>query len=279
MTMKQHTLKNACKFYGTGLHTGKEVNMTILPAEENFGIVFQRDDLGGKQVRACIENVSGTRRSTLLKSGDATVRTTEHLLSAMIGMGVDNALVRIDAEELPILDGSALPYITSFLQIGLLVQNAERNFYEVKKKIVLKDFFRGSRITIEPSSGPLYEVTIDFHSKVIGVQNASWAGGADYAAEVAPCRTFCFLKEIQKLLKLGLIKGGTLENALVIDEPRGYYNNTPLRFPNECARHKLLDLIGDFALIGAPIKGHITAYKPGHKVNTKAALRLVKKNK
>lgn len=252
--------------------------MTILPAPEDHGIVFQREDLGGAQVRACIENVYGTSRSTLLKCGEAEVRTTEHLLSAMIGMGVDNALVKIDAPELPILDGSALPYVNTFLKVGLRVQDADRKYFVVKNKIVFKNILRGSRIVVEPSVNPLYQVTIDFHSRVLGIQSASWEGGSDYAVEVAPCRTFCFLSEIKKLLSLGLIKGGTLDNALVIDEPHGYYNDTPLRFPNECARHKLLDLIGDFALIGAPIMGKITAYKPGHKVNTKAARLLVKKN-
>ena len=276
--MKQHTLKQSCSFCGAGLHTGAEVRMTVCPAPENHGIVFSREDMGGARVRASIENVCGTRRSTMLRSGKACVRTTEHLLSAMVGMGIDNALVKLDGPELPILDGSALPYAAAFKQAGLQEQEAERRYFEIKEKTVFKNILTGSRIVMEPSQAPLYEATIDFRSKVIGVQSASLSQETDYAAEIAPCRTFCFLSDIVKLRKAGLIKGGTLDNALVVDEPRGYYNNTPLRFDNECARHKLLDMVGDFALLGAPVKGRISAWKPGHKANTGAARLLARKS-
>lgn len=276
MTTKQHTLGKSCTFTGKGLHTGATVTMTVMPAGVDHGIVFQREDLGGKRVRACIANVSGTRRSTLLRSGEATVRTTEHLLSAMLAMGVDNALVTLDSEELPILDGSAAPYAQAFLQAGLLEQPSERRYIEIPRRLVCRGLFSSSRIVMEPSSETVFDVTIDFKSKVLGVQNALWSEGGDYAEQVAPCRTFCFLSEVKALRAAGLIKGGALDNALVIDEPNGYCNNDALKFPNECARHKLLDIIGDFALLGAPVRGRITAYKPGHKINTKAALLLAR---
>lgn len=276
--MKQHTLKQACSFSGTGLHTGIKVLMTVCPAGPDHGIVFQREDMGGMKIRANIQNVARTRRSTMLKCGLVEVRTTEHLMSAFAGLGIDNALVRIEGAELPILDGSAFPYVEAFMKVGLEEQDAERKYIEIKDTVTFRNIVRGSRIVMEPSSESLFEATIDFKSKVVGVQTASWKEGDDYAREVAPCRTFCFLREVKLLRRAGLIKGGTLSNALVIDEPRGYCNDGPLKFPNECARHKLLDLMGDFALLGAPVKGKITAFKPGHRVNTKAALLLMKKN-
>lgn len=276
MTLKQHTLNSPCTFSGTGLHSGTPVRMTVMPAAADHGIVFQREDLGGCRVRACIGNVRGTNRSTFLRSGEASVRTTEHLLSAMMGLGVDNALVLLDAEELPILDGSASFYVEAFLKAGLQEQEAERRYIEVDRRIVCRNLLTGSRIVIEPHSRPIFEITIDFRSKVMGVQTASWEEGDDYAGQVAPSRTFCFLKEVRMLRAMGLIKGGSLDNALVIDEPNGYFNDASLKFPNECARHKLLDIIGDFALMGYPLKGRITAYKPGHKINTKAALLLAR---
>lgn len=277
--MKQHTLKRSYKFTGKGLHTGLNVRMILDPAPENFGLVFKREDLGEVYIKADIANLSSTHRSTALRANGAEVRTTEHLLSALTGLGVDNVLIRINAPELPILDGSAMKYVTAITADGLDEQDAEREYFEIKKRITYRNILTGSKIVMEPSDEVVYEVTIDFKSRVVGIQWATWDCTIDYASEIAQCRTFCFLREIKKLLKLGLIKGGDLGNALVIDEPYGYYNNAPTHFPNECARHKLLDLIGDFALIGHPIKGKIVAWKPGHRANSGAVRMLRRKNK
>ena len=269
--MKQHTLLSTYTFSGKGLHTGKAVTMNLLPAPEDYGIVFQRKDLGSDvMVHARVENVIQTRRSTTLAERGVKIVTAEHLLSALTALGVDNALVQIDAAEVPILDGSARAYTEAIRKHGLMVQHADRRPIVVERPFVWEDARSGSRISFEPADAFSVDVTIDFKSKVIGRQQARFDASMDYAVEIAPCRTFCFRKEVLMLRLMGLIKGGSLDNALVVDEPRGFLGDPVLQFPNEPARHKLLDLMGDLSLAGRPIQGHITAYKPGHKANTTA---------
>lgn len=269
--MRQHTLNSTYTFSGKGLHTGKPVTMQLLPAPQDYGIVFQRTDLGsGVEVHARVENVIQTRRCTTLAERGVKIQTAEHLLSALYALGVDNALVQVDAAEVPILDGSALPYVEAIREHGLMEQPADRKPVVVERPFVYEDPKSGSRIVFEPADSFSVDVTIDFKSKVIGVQHARFDGTVAYDREIAPCRTFCFRKEVLMLLLFGLIKGGSLENALVVDEPRGYVGDPVLLFPDEPARHKLLDLLGDLALAGRPIQGRITAYKPGHKTNTNA---------
>ena len=269
--MKQHTLLSTYTFSGKGLHSGKSVTMHLLPAPEDYGIVFQRTDLGADvMVHARAENVIQTRRSTTLAERGVKTVTAEHLLSALFALGVDNALIQIDAAEVPILDGSARAYAEAIREHGLMAQHADRRPIVVERPFVWEDPGSGSRIALEPSDDFSVEVTIDFKSRVIGRQQARFDASVDYTTEIAPCRTFCFRKEVLMLRLMGLIKGGSLDNALVVDEPRGYVGDPALLFPDEPARHKLLDLLGDFALAGRPIQGHITAYKPGHKANTTA---------
>ena len=269
--MKQHTLNSTYTFTGKGLHTGKSVTMQLLPAPDDFGIVFQRTDLGsGVEVHACVDNVIQTRRCTTLSERGVKIITAEHLLSALSALGVDNALVQIDAAEVPILDGSARPYVEAIREHGLMAQHTDRSPVVVSRPFEYKDPRSGSCIRFEPADGFEVDVTIDFKSRVIGVQHARFDGTVDYGREIAPCRTFCFRKEVMMLRLLGLIKGGSLDNALVVDEPRGFVGDPVLQFPDEPARHKLLDLLGDLALAGRPIQGRITAYKPGHKTNTTA---------
>lgn len=287
--MKQHTLKKSYQFEGIGLHSGAMVSMTIEPAPDNYGIKFQRVDLGEVFVNANAFNVSRTDRSTVLEQNGVRVGTTEHLLAAFVALGVDNALVKIDAPELPILDGSAKMYVNAILADGLQPQDEEREYFVVKKPFVWKDENSGSEIEIVPADDFQLTVDIDFNSKVMGLQSASFTPWTDFAKEIAPCRTFCFFHEIEPLLKAGLIQGGSLENALVIVEHRaeyqgktieqGYMSSHPLLFPNECARHKLLDVLGDFALAGKPIKAHIRAKKPGHSINTRVIRFLLENNK
>lgn len=269
--MKQRTLMFSYKFRGVGLHSGKDVVIELCPAPVDSGVVFQRIDLeGAPSVKADISNVYSTRRSTVLKKGKAKVGMVEHLLAALREMGLDNVLVKVDGPEIPILDGSAAPYFKTIKPAWIVEQEAER------KEIVVDHVFEwsggkdGPVLVFEPSDKFEAEVTIDFHSKVIGVQTAAYDSLMDFDKKIAPCRTFCFKKEIARLKFFGLIKGGSLDNALVVDEPKGYYGNPQLHFDNECARHKLLDLLGDLSLAGCPIRGRVLAYKPGHTANTSA---------
>lgn len=296
--MNQRTLKYRYNFEGKGLHTGKYCHMTVCPAPSNTGIRFQRTDLGkDAYVDAVAKNVSLTSRSTTISDGKVSVMTIEHLLSALTGFGIDNAMITIDGPEVPILDGSARAYAEAFATDGLVEQSVERKWVEVKEEFLYKNEKTGSYIRITPADHPSYEVTIDFNSKVLGVQTVKWDESMDYATEVAPCRTFCFLHEIQLLASLGLIKGGSVENAIVIVEkpvtknaltrlartfgqpelsvsPSGYLSNVDLRFADECGRHKLLDIMGDLRLCGGFLKAKVEAYKPGHSVNTKAAILI-----
>ncbi|MDD2595331.1 MAG: UDP-3-O-acyl-N-acetylglucosamine deacetylase [Bacteroidales bacterium] len=297
--MNQHTLNQSYTFKGKGLHTGAEVQMTILPAPENHGIVFQRTDLGREIfVEAVSTNIARTARSTSLEKNGAEVITTEHLLAAMSGLGIDNALIRLNSAELPILDGSSRLYVDAFLADGLHRQSVERKYYTIDKPFHYKDEKSGSELIIEPSDELKICVEIDYNSRVLGLQRAEYDSSVDFAKEIAPSRTFCFFHELEFLLNNNLIKGGDMDNAIVIVEhevsedvlnrmkvifnvdnlervPEGYLNNLKLHFPNECARHKLLDLIGDFALLGKPIKANIFAKKSGHNINTTVVKTLI----
>lgn len=291
--MKQQTIKKEYVFEGKGLHSGKKVKMTFKPAPENFGIQFSRVDLPGSSlIEAVAENVTNTARSTTLSSpdGTASVMTIEHVMSAATGLGIDNLLVETDNIEIPILDGSALPYIKAICQDGLQQQGAERVYIDLKEPVAFFDEKSGSCVKVTPAPAPSFDCKIDFGSKVVGVQEAAWKEGDDYATEVGPCRTFVFFHEIEFLFANGLVKGGDVDNAIVIvehpvqpeqlermaknfDMPalevnEGYLSNLTLRFPNECARHKLLDLMGDLRLAGGFLSAHVEGYKSGHKINT-----------
>jgi UDP-3-O-[3-hydroxymyristoyl] N-acetylglucosamine deacetylase/3-hydroxyacyl-[acyl-carrier-protein] dehydratase len=297
----QHTLKKNYTFEGKGLHTGKVAKMVLLPAPADTGIVFKRVDLDGcPEVEALAENVSNTARSTTISKGVASVSTIEHILSALTGMGVDNAFIEIDNVEVPILDGSAKPYIDAMWADGFQQQDAPRRYIEVKETIEIRNDETGSVVRIEPADQFSYDIKVDFNSRVLGVQYAQWDPSVVYAEEIGVCRTFVFFHEIEFLFKNGLVKGGDVDNAIVIVEhpvtpeqvqnmsdlfnipalevrEDGYLSNLVLRFSNECARHKLLDLIGDLRLAGGFLKAKITAEKSGHGINT-AAARQIREN-
>ncbi len=292
MNEKQYTLKNAVSVSGQGLHTGISVTLTFKPLPENSGIVFKRIDLEGQpEVKAKAELVTDTMRGTTIGMGDVKIHTVEHALSALIGCGLDNVLVELDGPEIPILDGSAKPFSDLITEAGKVEQAAERDYFVVTEPIRYKDEETGSELVILPSDR--YEITtiVDFNSKALPVQYAHFDfQEGNYMEEIARCRTFTFLHELEMLLNHNLIKGGDLSNAIVFCDKmieaqnlatlREQFNLTnheikegtmintdPLRFPNEPARHKLLDVIGDLALAGIRLKGHIIATKPGHKVN------------
>lgn len=297
MQIKQHTLKRSYIFEGKGLHTGKMARMVVNPAPEGAGIRFCRVDKGGAVIEALADYVTSTARSTTIEKDGISVITIEHLMSALYGLGIDNALVEIDGEEVPILDGSAKPYVEAIAADGICEQNAPREYYELKEEIRVSDAETGSELVFFPASRTSFDVTVDYNSKVLGVQTAHWDPDVDYASEIGKCRTFVFFHEIAFLFSKNLIKGGDVDNAIVIVEhpvvqdeldrmavlfkmPRlernadGYLNNVVLRYPNECARHKLLDLMGDLALVGKRVKARVVAVKPGHKINTVAAKAL-----
>ena len=291
----QQTLRKSYSFEGKGLHTGKVARMIVGPAPVDTGIIFRRTDLGeGVQVEALAENVSSTARSTTISNGEASVSTIEHILSALTGMGVDNAYVDIDNVEVPILDGSAKPYIDAIWADGFEQQDAPRRYIELKETVEIVNEEKGSRVRIEPAEEFSYDIKVDFNSRVLGVQNARWDSSVVYPKEIGVCRTFVFFHEIEFLFNNGLVKGGDVDNAIVIVEhpvtkeqvenmsrlfnipalevrEDGYLSNLQLRFDNECARHKLLDLIGDLRLCGGFLKAKVTAEKAGHGINTTAA--------
>ena len=291
----QQTLKKSYLFEGKGLHTGKIARMTIGPAPIDTGIRFRRTDIGeDAYVDALAENVTCTARSTTISCGEASVSTVEHVLSALTGMGVDNALIDIDNVEVPILDGSAKPYIDAIWNDGFELQDAPRRYVEIKETVEIRNEEKGSLVRIEPAEEFSYDIKIDFNSRVLGVQHAQWDGSVVYPEEIGTCRTFVFFHEIEYLFNNNLVKGGDVDNAIVIVEhpvtdeqvermsklfnvpalrvrEDGYLSNLVLRFPNECARHKLLDLIGDLRLCGGFLKAKVTAEKAGHGINTTAA--------
>ena len=263
----QQTLRKEYSFEGKGLHTGRVARMTVCPAPVDTGIIFRRTDLGEDAiVEALAENVSNTARSTTISKGEASVSTIEHILSALTGMGVDNAYIDIDNVEVPILDGSAKPYIDAIWKDGFEQQDAPRRYIELKETVEIVNEEKGSLVRIEPAEEFSYGIKVDFNSRVLGLQNAQWDSSVLYAEEIGVCRTFVFFHEIEFLFNNGLVKGGDVDNAIVIVEhpvteeqvlnmsrlfdipalkvrEDGYLSNLTLRFPNECARHKLLDLI------------------------------------
>ena len=291
----QQTLKKSYSFEGKGLHTGRIAKMTIKPAAADTGIVFRRIDINeDARVEALAENVSSTARSTTISCGDASVSTIEHVLSALTGMGVDNAEIDIDNVEVPILDGSAKPYIDAIWKDGFQEQDVPRRYIELNETVEIRNDEKGSVVRIEPAEEFSYSIKVDFNSRVLGVQEARWDDSVVYPAEIGVCRTFVFFHEIEFLFNNNLVKGGDVDNAIVIVEhpvtdeqvermsrlfnvpalkvrEDGYLSNLVLRFPNECARHKLLDLIGDLRLCGGFLKAKVTAEKAGHGINTTAA--------
>ncbi|MDX1912125.1 MAG: bifunctional UDP-3-O-[3-hydroxymyristoyl] N-acetylglucosamine deacetylase/3-hydroxyacyl-ACP dehydratase [Saprospiraceae bacterium] len=299
--MKQSTIQHPVSVSGVGLHTGRKVTLTFKPAEANHGFRFQRIDLPEQPViPADVKLVISTNRGTTLKSGEAQVSTVEHVLSALIGLGYDNMLMEIDGPEMPIMNGTSMPFVEALQKAGKVQLDADREYFEITEPVSYKDEVTGTELMALPSDH--FEVTtmIDFNSKVLGPQFAALNDLADYSSEIAPCRTFVFLHELEKLLDMGLVKGGDLDNAIVIADRRmeqdeldnlakkmgkpsikveteGVLNTVKLHFPNEPARHKLLDVIGDLALIGKPIRGKIVASKPGHTANVEFA-KILKKN-
>lgn len=295
--MKQNTIQNEFSFSGKGLHTGLMINARFLPAEEGFGIQICRVDLPSRPThRALAEYVTETSRGTVLTYDEWRVSTVEHALSALYAMGIDNCLIEVDAPEMPILDGSAKYYVEAIERVGIKHQDAPCEELEIVQTIEYENERTGTKIVVEPAERLSLEVTIDFQSKVLSSSTAVLSSLDDYALEIAPARTFCFVREVEPLLKLGYIKGGDLKNAIVIYDEQmsqdafdgmvkalgqdlqrdaselGYL--TPLQLPNEPARHKLLDLIGDLSLVGKRIKGHVKAYRPGHTSNTNLAKQL-----
>ena len=269
--MNQKTVKNTYFFEGKGLHTGTYAHMKVMPAPAGFGIRFYRIDLEGQpEIEALAQNVTNTSRSTTIGCGEAQAVTIEHIMSALTGLGVDNARIELDNQEVPILNGSAEPYVKAFQADGLEDQGVPRQYITLPLAIEVSDPRTGSWVRIEPADAPSAHITVDFNSPVLGVQQAHWDEQTDYASEIAPCRTFCFYREIEPMLKNNLIKGGDLSNALVVTDT-GYMDDPVLHFPDECGRHKLLDLLGDFRLAGGYLNARITAFKPGHPINTKAA--------
>ena len=291
----QQTVKKSYSFEGKGLHTGRVAKMTINPAPADTGIRFRRTDLGeDAYIDALAENVSSTARSTTISCGDASVSTIEHVMSALTGMGVDNAIIDIDNIEVPILDGSAKPYVDAIWADGFQQQDAPRRYVELTETVEIRNDEKGSVVRIEPAEEFSYDIKVDFNSRVLGVQNAHWDSSVVYPEEIGICRTFVFFHEIEFLYNNNLVKGGDVDNAIVIVEhpvtdeqvakmsqlfnvpalkvrEDGYLSNLVLRFPNECARHKLLDLIGDLRLCGGFLKAKVTAEKAGHGINTAAA--------
>ena len=295
----QQTVRKSYSFEGKGLHTGRVARMTINPAPADTGIRFRRTDIGeDAYVDALAENVSCTARSTTISQGEASVSTIEHILSALTGMGVDNALIDIDNVEVPILDGSAKPYIDAIWSDGFEQQDAPRRYIELSETVEMTNE-KGSVVRIEPAEEFSYDIKVDFNSRILGVQNAHWDASVNYPEQIGTCRTFVFFHEIEFLFNNGLVKGGDVDNAIVIVEhpvtdeqvsnmsalfnvpalkvrEDGYLSNLTLRFPNECARHKLLDLIGDLRLCGGFLKARVTAFKAGHGINTNAAKHIRK---
>lgn len=303
---KQHTLGKPATISGTGLHTGVLVDMVIKPANPGFGMQFQRVDLPNKPIiKADCDLVTDTSRGTTLQVEDAKISTVEHVLAALVGMGVDNCLIEVNGPEIPIIDGSSQPFTDMIATAGIIEQDAAKVWYSIDENILFYD--EDKRVEMVAMPAVDYQITtlIDFNSPVLGTQHAGLKSIKEFQTEIAPCRTFCFLHELEMLLDNELVKGGDINNAIVVvDKPitddemyrlakafkrdkievksEGYLNNLELRFPNEPARHKLLDVIGDLALIGYPIKSRIIANRPGHSSNVEFAKKIkqyIKKNR
>jgi UDP-3-O-[3-hydroxymyristoyl] N-acetylglucosamine deacetylase / 3-hydroxyacyl-[acyl-carrier-protein] dehydratase len=303
---KQHTIEKNISISGTGLHTGVLVKMTLNPANPGFGYQFQRTDLPNQPIiKADCDLVTDTSRGTTLQLGDAKISTVEHILAALVGLGIDNCLIQVNGPEIPIIDGSSAPFIEIIEKAVVVEQDAAKAWYSIDENIFHYDDAKRVEMVALPSLDYQITTLIDFNSPVLGTQHAALKSIKEFKSEIAPCRTFCFLHELEALLKNDLIKGGDINNAIVVvDQPvteqemsrlakvfkrdkievksEGYLNNLELRFPNEPARHKLLDVIGDLALIGYPIKARIIANRPGHSSNVEFAKKIkqyIKKNK
>lgn len=298
--LKQKTLKEAFSLKGKGLHTGLDLTVTFNPAPDNHGYKIQRVDLEGQPIiDAIADNVGETTRGTVLVKNGIKVSTIEHGLAALYAFGIDNCLIQVDGPEFPILDGSAKYYVSEIERVGIVEQEAIKDFYIIKHKIEFRDEATGSFITVLPDDNFSLNVLVSYDSTIIPNQFATLEDMSKFKEEVSASRTFVFVREIEPLLNAGLIKGGDLDNAVVIYEREmsqdnldkladllgvphmdakllGYIQHTPLVWPNECARHKLLDVIGDLALVGKPIKGRIIATRPGHTINNKFARQLRK---
>ena len=298
--MKQRTIKQPVSLKGVGLHTGQPVTLTFQPAPADHGYKFQRTDIEGKPVfNADVNRVVSTQRGTTIKFEQVQISTIEHALSALVGMQIDNVLIQLDGPEVPILDGSALPFVQALRQAGIEEQEAEREYFEITQPVTYRDESTGTELMALPCDHFEVITLIDFNSEVLGQQYAQLTDINDYEKEIAPCRTFVFLHELEVLFQQNLIRGGDLENAIVIVDRKvaqeeldalaikmnkpgvkvsseGVLNTVQLHFQNEPARHKLLDVIGDLALIGKPIRGKIVATKPGHTANVEFG-KLLKK--
>ena len=298
MSEKQRTLKESVKLVGIGLHTGEKVNLEICPAPDNHGYKFQRVDLEGEPtIKADCDLVVATDRGTTLEYKGARVYTTEHILAALYGCQVDNALIKLDGPEVPIMDGSSMVFVEAFEKVGYEEQNAERDYFVLTENIPWEDTEKGIEFLAVPDSNYRITVMVDYKSPVLGTQHASMYNIEQFNTEIAACRTFVFLRELEFLAKNNLIKGGDLDNAIVLVERMdvsqeeldrlakllgkedlkitidgiGVLNSTKLKFENEPARHKLLDIVGDLALVGRPIKAHILGARPGHSGNVRFA--------
>ena len=303
---KQHTIEKNISISGTGLHTGVLVEMTLNPANPGFGYQFQRTDLPNQPIiKADCDLVTDTSRGTTLQVGDAKISTVEHILAALVGLGIDNCLIQVNGPEIPIIDGSSSPFIEIIEKAGVVEQDAAKAWYSIDENIFHYDDAKRVEMVALPALDYQITTLIDFNSPVLGTQHAALKTIKEFKSEIAPCRTFCFLHELEALLKNDLIKGGDINNAIVVvDQPvseqemsrlakvfkrekievksEGYLNNLELRFPNEPARHKLLDVVGDLALTGYPIKARIIANRPGHSSNVEFAKKIkqyIKKNK
>lgn len=298
---KQRTIKESFSLSGKGLHTGLNLTVEFCPAPENHGYKIQRVDVEGAPIiEALAENVTETQRGTVLSNGTERVSTVEHGLSALYALGIDNCLMKVNGPEFPILEGSAKLYVENILRVGIVEQEMEKDYLVVTEPIEYRDELSGSVLRIEPAEEFAVSVLVSFDSSSISNQHASLTNMEDFPTEIAPSRTFVFVRDVEPLLAAGLIKGGDLDNSIVLYErempqdrydrladamniPRmdakklGYINHRPLVWDNEPARHKLLDVIGDMALIGKPIKGNIIANRPGHRVNNQFARILRKK--
>lgn len=300
---KQKTLKEAFSLSGKGLHTGLDITVTFNPAADNHGCKIQRIDLEGEPViDAVAENVIDTQRGTVIGKKDVVVSTIEHAMAALYAYEIDNCLIQVNAPEFPILDGSSMSYVEKIENAGVVEQSEDKDYYIVKQKVEVKDPETGSSILILPDDKFSVSALISFNSPILSNQYATLEDLSDFKNEIATARTFVFVREIEPLVKNNLIKGGDLDNAIVIYDQKmdqseldhiadlmnqphqdceqlGYLNNKPLVFDNEPARHKLLDILGDIALLGKPIKGRIIATRPGHKINNKMARHIRKELK
>ncbi len=299
MFIKQKSLSEPIIFQGRGLHTGSEITMKLLPAKVNFGIVFRRVDLdSAPEIKALATNVVSTQRGTVISNNSATVSTIEHIMSLLFALNIDNVLIEIDGPEVPIMDGSAFPFLDKLNRDVVVEQEAFKQIVSIDEEIVFEDEASGSKIYIRPSDEFFIDLKIDFNSDILGTQTAIFDSNTDYFNEIAKARTFVFLHDLEPLINNNLIKGGDLDNAIVIvekevsdeykeklrllfnkngdiDVSQGYLNIDKLNYPNECARHKLLDLMGDLYLTGFRFNAKIEAFKPGHKINVEIAKKII----